>query len=62
VSETKSNVVKVRVEGAPKNVTKVVEVIRSKLRVVDESEIVVMSSTKARRYLVVLVGQDGQAE
>jgi hypothetical protein len=62
VNKTKSNVVKVRVEGASKSVTKVVESIKSKLRVVDESESVVMSSNKVRRYLVVLVGQDEQAE
>lgn len=62
MNKTKSNVVKVRVEGASKSVTKVVESIKSKLRVVDESESVVMSSNKVRRYLVVLVGQDEQAE
>ena len=62
MSDTKSNMVKIRIEGASKSITKVIDAIKPKLRVVDESEIVPMSGTKARRFLVVLVGQEEQNE
>jgi hypothetical protein len=58
MSDTKSTIVKVRVEGSPKSITKVLDVIRPSLCVADESDVVLVSGTKARRYLFVLVNQD----
>ncbi len=58
MDETKSNVVKIRIEGASKDVTRVACDIKTKVRVVDESEIVQTNRNVVRRYLVALVKRD----
>ncbi len=61
MSETKSNVVKIRIEGTQANVSEIAQAIKSKVQILDESENVRMPKwNTVRRYLLALVGQSKQ--
>ena len=63
MSDTKSNVVKIRIEGTQANVTEIARAIRARVQIVDESENVRLPKwNTVRRYLLALVGQDKQGE